>query len=377
MTTAINLQVYILSFLMLAVLYLQLISEGEKLLWNYRLFKHLILSIMFCVFFEAIGWIFDGQPGQLSRFIAYAADALLISCTMLPLMIWTLYVEFQINRYVKPIRKTTIFFIILISINAFLALSSPINNLYFYLDANNVYHRGPYAILAITVHTCLFIYNFLLLIFNWEKLSDRNRLAMLLFLFPPLIGFSLQMVFYGLSTAWIGVSLSVQIAYVRIQSQTIETDYLTGLYNRRQLDYYLRYKVKNLSKNRTFAGVMIDIDSFKNINDKYGHKAGDRALVETATALREFFRSGDFIARYGGDEFVVLFDIKDTEILEKRMLDLQKKVFLFIRNNPEPFKISISLGYKIFNPDTNDNSDDFLKDLDELMYKNKSLKKVK
>ncbi len=376
MEAAVHLQVYILSFLMLLVLYLQLIREGEKLYWNHRLFKTLILSVIFCIVMEAIGWVFDGRPGQLSRVIGYTADVLLISCSMLPLMVWTLYVEILINNNVKPIRKTTIIFIILLVLNAILALTSPANNLYFYLDENNVYHRGPWAILAILVHVSLFIYNFLLLILNWKRINKNNRSAMLLFLFPPLIGFSLQMFFYGLSTSWVGVSLSTLIAYIRIQSQTIKTDYLTGLNNRRQLDYYLRYKFKNSSDSRPFAGVMIDIDNFKCINDEYGHEAGDKVLAATAITLKDFFRSGDFIARYGGDEFVVIFDIKDEEKLEKRMKELQKKVLLYNQTNEESFDLNFSLGYKVFNPEENKTSDEFLKSLDELMYIDKCSKKI-
>lgn len=376
MEAAVHLQVYILSFLMLLVLYLQLIREGEKLYWNHRLFKTLILSVIFCIVMEAIGWVFDGRPGQLSRVIGYTADVLLISCSMLPLMVWTLYVEILINNNVKPIRKTTIIFIILLVLNAILALTSPANNLYFYLDENNVYHRGPWAILAILVHVSLFIYNFLLLILNWKRINKNNRSAMLLFLFPPLIGFSLQMFFYGLSTSWVGVSLSTLIAYIRIQSQTIKTDYLTGLNNRRQLDYYLRYKFKNSSDSRPFAGVMIDIDNFKCINDEYGHEAGDKVLAATASTLKDFFRSGDFIARYGGDEFVVIFDIKDEEKLEKRMKELQKKVLLYNQTNEESFDLNFSLGYKVFNPEENKTSDEFLKSLDELMYIDKCSKKI-
>lgn len=364
-----------LSFFMLLVLYLQLIKEGEKLFWNHRLFKVLVLSVIFCVCLEATGWLLEGQTGQLARIVAYTSDALLISFSMMPLMIWTLYVETVLNKKASYIRKIAALFIILLLINASVALTSPVTHLYFYRDASNVYHRGPLALISISLHYVLFIYNFFLLAFNWQSIDKNLRSAMLLFLFPPLVGYSLQMVFYGLSTAWAGVSLSTLIAYIKIQGQTIITDYLTGLNNRRQLDYYLRYKFRSFSGDKSFAGVMIDIDNFKSINDQYGHEMGDNILATTASILKDYFRSGDFIARFGGDEFVVIFDITDEAALDKRMKGLQKKVLSFNETRGDSLELCISLGYKIFDPNKDKTPDDFLKSLDELMYANKCSKK--
>lgn len=359
---------------MLSILYLQLITEGQKFVWYHFLFKLLLLSTIFCISMEAIGWIFDGRPGQISRLIAYTANALLIAFSLLPLMIWTLYVEMQIKKTIKPLRRSMIIFMGILTVNIFLSFSSPINRLYFFMDVNNVYHRGPWAAFAIIIHFLLFLYNIFLLWMNWSHLDEKKRIAMLVFLFPPLIGFALQMFFYGLSTSWIGVSLSILIAYIKIQSQTIETDYLTGLYNRRQLDYYLHNKIRTLSKDKTFAGIMVDIDHFKNINDKYGHAVGDRALVAASDTLKELFRSNDFIARYAGDEFVILLDVTNEKLLKNRVDDLQERIFHFNKKSGEPFELHISIGYDIYKADVHKNPESFLKHLDKLMYIHKSSK---
>jgi diguanylate cyclase (GGDEF)-like protein len=91
------------------------------------------------------------------------------------------------------------------------------------------------------------------------------------------------------------------------------TDALTGHWNRRALDDVLRQQVeRRASSGRPFSILMLDIDFFKNINDEYGHMVGDDVLRAFAQRLREFLRSGDFCARFGGEEFVVV--LPDTSL---------------------------------------------------------------
>jgi diguanylate cyclase len=87
------------------------------------------------------------------------------------------------------------------------------------------------------------------------------------------------------------------------------TDGLTGVYNRQALDDYLDEKIERSETTPAdFSVLMIDIDNFKQINDKYGHVIGDRVLVALAQKCRGFIRSEDFIARYGGEEFTIVLE---------------------------------------------------------------------
>lgn len=80
------------------------------------------------------------------------------------------------------------------------------------------------------------------------------------------------------------------------------TDQLTDLYNRR---YFYEYMTRNKIMSRHVNLFYIDLDNFKKINDEYGHQVGDTALVMVAKLLKQTF-SGDFLARIGGDEFLVV-----------------------------------------------------------------------
>jgi diguanylate cyclase (GGDEF)-like protein len=91
------------------------------------------------------------------------------------------------------------------------------------------------------------------------------------------------------------------------------TDALTGHWNRRALDDVLRQQVERQSSSGTpFSILMLDIDFFKHINDEFGHMVGDDVLRAFAQRLREFLRSADFCARFGGEEFVVV--LPDTSL---------------------------------------------------------------
>ena len=110
-------------------------------------------------------------------------------------------------------------------------------------------------------------------------------------------------------------------------SQSIEdlqkklyTDELTGVYNRRYLEDRM-YRDKNIC-----AVAMVDIDYFKNVNDKYGHFVGDVILSETSKVMLESVRSKDMVIRYGGDEFIIMFSEISRSIVEMRLNQIRLNI---------------------------------------------------
>lgn len=114
--------------------------------------------------------------------------------------------------------------------------------------------------------------------------------------------------------------------------KNLNVDPLTGVYNRRILDQI-----------RDFSCVAIcDIDDFKSINDDLGHPMGDMVLQMVAQTLVNHFRINDFVCRYGGDEFLVVFGGAAEEIVEKRLADVC--CILFDKFLPCNHKITLSIG---------------------------------
>jgi diguanylate cyclase (GGDEF)-like protein/PAS domain S-box-containing protein len=128
--------------------------------------------------------------------------------------------------------------------------------------------------------------------------------------------------------------LSLSIANIKLSekltSQSIR-DPLTGLYNRRYLEETVQHEILRAARKQTKIGiVMVDIDRFKQINDTYGHDAGDECLIKLADFFKLKIRGSDFIFRYGGEEFVLILpeaSVEDTykcaEILRKEIKNMK------------------------------------------------------
>ncbi len=123
------------------------------------------------------------------------------------------------------------------------------------------------------------------------------------------------------------------------------TDGLTGLYNHRHFQEALAVEAERAARyGLTFTLLMMDLDHFKIVNDRFGHPHGDQALQQVAAVLRENARTSDFVARYGGEEFVMILPgttVKQAGALAERIAQGVRGIALDV---PEPPPLSISIG---------------------------------
>ncbi len=98
-------------------------------------------------------------------------------------------------------------------------------------------------------------------------------------------------------------------------------DALTGLMNRSAMEEYMKDRLSDRLPDDMIVMLIIDLDDFKHINDTYGHPCGDKALTEVAQLLKHLFRKGDGIGRIGGDEFMVVFSLKQNLPAVKKKLE--------------------------------------------------------
>ena len=150
-------------------------------------------------------------------------------------------------------------------------------------------------------------------------------------------------------------------------------DSLTSLPNRLLFVDRFNQEAAKAKRNKTYLAVfLLDLDHFKQINDSYGHNAGDQLLVDVSNRLRESIRQSDSIARLGGDEFVILLsDLKsknDYKATADRIVSNIAKPYVI--GNKE-LNVTISVGVSIY-PVNGTNLDSLLKDSDVAMYSVKS-----
>ncbi|MBQ9068207.1 MAG: GGDEF domain-containing protein, partial [Eggerthellaceae bacterium] len=124
-----------------------------------------------------------------------------------------------------------------------------------------------------------------------------------------------------------------------------------------------------------FAAVMVDVDDFKRINDTLGHSVGDVALAQTARLLKSCVRTGDVVARFGGDEFFVLLDVETTEELEEVVGRMRTEEDVFNRGD-HPYLLGLSKGYDFYDPERFATIKEFEEYLDNLMYADKEQRRA-
>ncbi len=153
-------------------------------------------------------------------------------------------------------------------------------------------------------------------------------------------------------------------------------DLLTGLPNRSLFLEHLEQSIKEAKRNdTTFAVVFIDLDDFKEINDTYGHEAGDTVLKKLARTLTGVTREDDIVARLGGDEFVGLFAVSydtDIDIIKEKIFS---NVLGEIHCSTYNITIHYSLGVSIY-PTDGKGVDKLLKMADQAMYRQKEINKA-
>jgi len=149
-------------------------------------------------------------------------------------------------------------------------------------------------------------------------------------------------------------------------------DELTGLINRRRFQeeidrwgmHYLRYKHPGLL-------MFIDLDNFKSINDRYGHKAGDDYLVSVSAILKQVFRSTDFVGRWGGDEFIALLpetSIESSQVIANKLINNFREIALSVAGRSMHASVSIGIAAM---PDHTENISELMEFADTAMFKAK------
>lgn len=361
----------ILSLIVLSILYLDARSRLERKFTLYNLFMNLVLLNMVLIIIDLLTWVFDGTPGFQYELIIYAVNFLLFVIEPVGLALWILYANYLVFHDENRIAKLKKYLSIPLMINALLSIVSLFTGFFFRIDELNFYHRGDLYWVHLLLCIILLLYPFPFIFKNRKNISKKLFSSLLLFIIPITIGTTLQVLFYGVTYTWSGMMLSLLIVYLTIQDRESSTDFLTEVYNRKQLDHYIKNKININKKKEPFSIILLDLDKFKEINDKFGHDVGDEALQDAVKVLRKCLRQNDFLARYGGDEFLIVMDICTPQMLEMTIQRIKDNFEEFNRDSQKPYMLSFSSGHYLYDYRSNMNAKDLLKHVDKLMYQDK------
>lgn len=167
-----------------------------------------------------------------------------------------------------------------------------------------------------------------------------------------------------------GAAVNVLLA---IRQKSIHTDYMTRLYNKCYFDTCIKTAVSEASKHgRPFSLVVIDIDDFKDVNDRFGHLTGDEVLKWIAASIKRCTRDDDLCFRYGGDEFVIILPHATKEQAGSIGQRIQSRLLYngLEREGLPEIRISLSIGIAEWEPGVS--ASDLTEWADKAMYSSKS-----
>ena len=341
-----------------------------------KIFNTIMIVILLVFLFDTGMWLFNDKPTLRILNIIVTTGYYLLNPVIC--FVWLLYTDYKIFESKAELSKRFAFYILPIIVCTIMSLCSPFTEWFFVISKENHYIRGPYFyVMAITSIGYLLVTLVIPIVdlrrCKWKEGMDVN-LHLILFNVCVIAAAIAQSLFFGISIIWVCAMLSCVSIYINVQNHEISIDYLTGLYNRRRLDQHFQRRMKAKRKDTILFAIMLDMDEFKSINDTLGHNVGDIALTQIADVLRDSCNgSEDFIARIGGDEFVIVGERKEHIQIQELINQINDSVLKFNQSHTLHYTLKVSMGYSVIGE--NDSIDSLLIGADKEMYKNKQAKK--
>ncbi|MBQ6365915.1 MAG: GGDEF domain-containing protein [Oscillospiraceae bacterium] len=353
MATAIHVEIDVLFLLILCFIAYQSKNNISQQM-SRILFRNTVYGIMLTLALDILWMLIDGRQFPGGRLLNAVVNAVFLSGAEVLGVLWYLYVLETLGHHITK----KLFRLMLLSVMFFIALNllSVKTEWIFYIDDKNVYVRGQYFWVQIVGSLSLLLISLVHILFTLLFQRERTDLAvirkLLGFYIIPVIGTFAALPFSGMPGTWTCAAVSIILIYMDDQDGEIVRDSLTGLNNRKTLKKVFAEYVKQASPQKLLCLFMIDLDNFKTINDTQGHPTGDQALVAAAKVLTGSLGSLQaFVARYGGDEFLIMGFFPDETEIRAYMQMLEDRCTAFNREKQPPYVLRFSIGSAVYMPD--------------------------
>lgn len=354
----------IISILLIGTLYL---ANRQKAEYDrdMRLLQQMMVTIGIANISDCCVYYLAGSSNIVIKVLVFLSGSGLFLGNVMIGYLWAKFIMVHMNIPFSDIRRNiyrTIGFIsiVLLVINIFYPLVFSVSD--------GRYQRG-FAYITFLIFAAFYILDSLYLYVKRVKKNGSLKLFPVhIFLIPVILGVVIQAFFVEIAITWTSIAISVAGIMTALKNEIIFTDCLTGLYNRVYLEF-LHKRACN-KKDCWVSGIMIDLNGFKQINDNYGHAEGDLALCIVADLLLKSFSEYGVVTRYAGDEFVIMLNTTDDQLIQKIIKSAKKNFVTENEKSDKPYQLSASMGYAITNL-SNETIDDFMNRIDEQMYQDK------
>lgn len=258
------------------------------------------------------------------------------------------------------------YFTIPLYFNAFICILSYKTGFIFFVDAQNRYTRGEFFLLPTMISMFYYVLSIFIIIKNSNEYEPEDKVVIITIFLLPVLGIIIQILFENIIIIWSCTSISLLLYYIFLLELQFRYDVQTKTKNRSAFEKEMQLYI---SGNNNATIIMFDINNLKVNNDKYGHKAGDEMIYQTAKIIKESFMGIGKAYRIGGDEFCVICKEVSNELVDRTLSnldDLLNKI-----NQTKPIKISLAHGHAFYNKDGIESIYSTLSKADKAMYINK------
>lgn len=354
----------IISILLIGTLYL---ANRQKAEYDrdMRLLQQMMVIIGIANISDCCVYYLAGSSNIVIKVLVFLSGSGLFLGNVMIGYLWAKFIMVHMNIPFSDIRRNIyrtigLISIVLLVINIFYPLVFSVSD--------GRYQRG-FAYIIFLIFAAFYILDSLYLYVKRVKKNGSLKLFPVhIFLIPVILGVVIQTFFVEIAITWTSIAISVAGIMTALKNEIIFTDCLTGLYNRVYLEF-LHKRACN-KKDCWVSGIMIDLNGFKQINDNYGHAEGDLALCIVADLLLKSFSEYGVVTRYAGDEFVIMLNTTDDQLIQKIIKSAKKNFVTENEKNDKLYQLSASMGYAITNL-SNETIDDFMNRIDEQMYQDK------
>lgn len=348
-----KIDVYIFSLLLLFLIAIKSLNNVSRKTLQSRAFSSLIILTGIIILADCITVFFDGISGSFIRILLIHSSIMGFSLQILIVLYWFWYVQ----TVLFPNKKYSFVTLLLQAVPAIICIAIAIFSYWtgwlFTFDTQNVYHRGNLFSVIIITTLLYLLTGYGRILISRKNLEKRYLRALISFVFPPIIGGTIQSLAYGTTLLWPSMTISILIIYLAIQNELLLLDYITSLNNRRSFDQALARRIHTATAEKPFALFLIDITNMTSIQDRLGHAEGDRLLTNFATQLKAYFRSAVCVARYNDTIFAVIINLNSINDLYKIKEDFYNEVEvqesnLSIRFGCAPYLVEDGLKMNVF-----------------------------
>lgn len=320
-----------------------------------RLFHWLFGIIALASICEWFGVLLDGAaPATRLLHIAVKATELSVAPSVAFIFAWIIE-----KKWMKAVS-------VYLLINAVLECLSGGLGFIYYVDGENYYHHGPFYWIYVAGYMLSILFSICIVARNIQKYQYNGLRFFFMIVAMMLSGIIIQLCNSALKVDYVTLAITSTMLYVFTLEMIQQTDELTGLLNRRGYENYL------LHIDRKCIVAFFDVDSFKQVNDTYGHAFGDHALRSIGAEIKKHYAKYGKCFRYGGDEFCVILTSGLEEIENIDCGFYEAIMDHCSRDSKMP---GVSIGYAYYDPE-NQNIQDAIEEADRMMYEFKAANKA-